>query len=413
MTELVSSKCTLSCSSHAKSYEGVRNVKAFDDMTQKRLGVFYGVGDAVDRTAKKLCIGGSVCSCLLRETGWFCQSCGKVSHDARRVCGHCLVIDPSLQRSFTVDVGKNTEASIDVGVPLDSSFRVVTFSHRRCFRVFVPQQLDALGSGVPPRCSGGFIVDEPAQTGKHAEVCAQGPESAVQGRRRRRKPYTHFISIPFGKVETLRSHAASLLEEMKQRCLDPEAGVTEDIFTTPPRIHMTLLMLSLPTDDAVSLALNCMNTLRERLSEWRQVNVTNNGDVSIKLGGLHVMHGGGQSVNSARVLYMGLADEDSAVVVGELQDIIHECFDELIKDDLHVAESKLFHVTLMNTKWRVSEGDLREGRRAPSFDARRILQYFSGATLSDGSVFLNKVELCALHYDAARECYTCLDEVFF
>ncbi|ESL09647.1 hypothetical protein TRSC58_02630 [Trypanosoma rangeli SC58] len=358
-----------------------------------------------------------------RRHGWLCPACSHVSVDPRRVCGVCLAVEPGVagddRRGGAVGEGDGDGNGVvgwprgNHGVSEDPTVRILTLPHGRCYRLTVaaaePHGSRAVGST-------GWEEEE-VSVGRR--VGDAGPWTTAS--------YTHFVSLPIGKLSAVRANATLLLEAMKHRCVDPAAMVTDDIFTTAPRMHITLLMLSLPTQAAVALAKVCMQALEKKIRMWQETPRSTSGTetvndecgvLQIHLGGLHVMKGRGRNEKKADVLYMGLADAASAALLTTLQKLVYECFAELTVNNPHgKKQSELLHMTLLNTKWRGGEaaqeggGAVEKPRSRISFDATHIRQEFGNATLrgggADGAIVLECIELNALHYDSERECYSC------
>ncbi|RNF20669.1 uncharacterized protein Tco025E_03696 [Trypanosoma conorhini] len=337
-----------------------------------------------------------------RRRAWHCPACLHDSVDPRRVCGGCLAVEPGVAGNLPRG---------DRAVSEDPTVHILTLPHGRCYRVAAAEL-----HGRPP-------------AGGEAEALAErrgGDVGRSDSAPRTTTVYTHFVSLPIGKLSAVRPSATLLLQAMKQRCLDPAARVTDDIFTTAQRMHLTLLMLSLPTQTEVALAKACMEALEKRIGQWQEtcgakaVDTGNDkcGALQIHLCGLHVMKRRGRDVKKADVLYMGLADAASTALVTKLQQLVQESFAELTMNDPCGKErSGLLHITLLNNKWR--GGEAAQGGRGAAgappprvpFDATRILQEFGHATLrgggTDGAIALECIELNALGYDAEHECYHC------
>ncbi|RNE94982.1 hypothetical protein TraAM80_10465 [Trypanosoma rangeli] len=354
-----------------------------------------------------------------RRRGWLCPACSHVSVDPRRVCGVCLAVEPGVVmddlRGGVVDDGNGAVGwrCGNHGVSEDPMVRILTLPHGRCYRL--------TAAAAEPH--GGRVVGSTGWVKAESSVERRGGDAGPWAT----ASYTHFVSLPIGKLPAVRANATLLLEAMRHRCVDPTAMVTDDIFTTASRMHITLLMLSLPTQAAVALAKVCMQALEKKIRTWqetpRSTNVTEAADdecgvLQIHLGGLHVMKGRGRNEKKADVLYMGLADAASTSLLATLQKLVHECFAELtVNDPYGKKQSELLHMTLLNTKWRGGEatqegcGAVAKPRPRISFDATHIRQEFGHVTLSgggtNGAIVLECVELNALHYDSERECYPC------
>ncbi|EAN82071.1 hypothetical protein TcCL_NonESM10132 [Trypanosoma cruzi] len=360
-----------------------------------------------------------------RLHGWRCPICMRDSVDPRRVCGFCLAVEPGVVE-FNPRRGAAVACSqACLGFSEDPTVRLLSLPHGRCYRIAAQSTTAALPTRQHLSLEATVTFGN-TQAGKREGITVERQaDEAVHGGSspHRTTSYTHFVSLPIGSLSAVRLNATRLLEEMKTRCVDPAAMVTEDIFTTAPRMHITLLMLSLPTPEAITLAKACMRVLEEKLKLWQETQHSNtdNGDcgsLKIHLGGLHVMHGRGRNEKKADVLYMGLMDAASSAVVKTLQQLVYECFSELIANDPRGrATGRLLHMTLLNTKWRgeknprdTHEEATRTSSRVP-FDATCIRQEFGHVSLrgggTDGAIVLERVDLNALNYDSECECYNC------
>ncbi|EKF27008.1 hypothetical protein MOQ_009279 [Trypanosoma cruzi marinkellei] len=360
-----------------------------------------------------------------RLHGWRCPSCLRDSVDPRRVCGFCLALEPGVVE-FNPRRGAAVVCSqACLGFSEDPTVRLLSLPHGRCYRIAARSTTTALPTR-PHMSLEATVTIGNTQVGNGEKILVERQaDEAVHGGGSPHKttPYTHFVSLPIGSLSAVRLNALRLLQEMKSRCVDPAAMVTEDIFTTAPRMHITLLMLSLPTPEAIALAKACMRVLEKKIKLWQETrhSSTDNGDcgsLGIHLGGLHLMHGRGRNEKKADVLYMGLMDAASSAVVTTLQQLVYECFSELAANDPRGrAMGRLLHMTLLNTKWRgknVQQDSNEEATKASSrvpFDATRIRQEFGNVTLcgggTDGAIVLERVDLNALNYDSERECYNC------
>ncbi|KAG8341857.1 AKAP7 2'5' RNA ligase like domain [Trypanosoma vivax] len=419
--------------------EAVRREKEFDSRTRERLQACYGPRLAASTREGE---GAPSLKSLERAVSWKCAACGQLSRDARALCGFCLAVEPGVvpnrtdtDHSRTIP-GRHDRAGVGDGESScrtvvstrmapgrseDPEVHVMSFQHGRAYRVFAIQP-----PPKPVRSSG-----SPAGVHSSETRCEEAEEEAMVPRVNerphrppRRKPYTHFISLPVGQNELARGRIASLIEQMKQRCVDPVSRVSEDIFTTAPRAHFSLLMLSLTTAEDLSCAVERMRVLQDQVRVLSHAELSGQSNCedacaavkcsrpSIRLGGLHVMEGNGCNEQNANVLYMGLADDASYSALRRLQDLVHSCFAAFTKDDSRAADSKLLHMTLMNTKWRGNVGENPKKKGATSvprisFDASAILRDFKDVCIGEDPMPLDRIELCTVSYDAAQECYPC------
>eukprot|EP00796_Vickermania_ingenoplastis_P007450 gene7450-5248_t len=281
---------------------------------------------------------------------------------------------------------------------------------------------------------------------------ASAAGSQVLARRNPNKAdYTHFIAIPIGTLPEVRQHLESLVGCMQAMFVDPagEASgtaphqdfgtgtsttgpITADLFNTVDRMHLTLLLLSLHTDEEVQFAKDLLRsfhlaweTEKKRLqADPSYAACFHDGLPCIRMGGLYIMpprayqdklqrEGSFQSDaenelpyaalqkgvdrSKANILFMGVADLASLVLVRHIQKVLKGVFAELLMQQSegdagdNRAVSSLIHMTVMNSKWRTTAA------KRP-FDARELLETFGGAQseLADGTFPVREAVLCRM-----------------
>ncbi|KPA79144.1 hypothetical protein ABB37_05652 [Leptomonas pyrrhocoris] len=446
---------------------------------------------------------------------WRCPSCGKVSTDLRHVCGFCLQPEPGYtsqrcanRKGETANDARRTAATTATatavqraGTSSDAGVQFLQISStKRTYRVFTEPHLptaasrstaargatkaadmrDAMkveegdedeedgvwddepgcGEGQPcrPGDGGGRDSDEEA-----AAAAGGGGGAAPTAKVQRRAPkeekvdggFTHFVSIPVGKLPAITANATRVLEDLRSfvgaeaspdhaesagagaedtgdvaapSASSSKTAATPDLVTSTPQLHMTLLMLSLPSREDVEFAKELLQgpfaaawaavkekavaALKNKSSNSSSSNVPTlllSGDASlapahrhplIRLGGgLQVMKAGEDNElyqpQKASVVYMGIDDPAALATVQQLQRVLHDSFAELIQDLAEAARARrVLHVTIMNKKWR----QVRGARRP--FDARPILDVFQEACIGagdDGTQLFEipELELCA------------------
>lgn len=297
-----------------------------------------------------------------------------------------------------------------------------------------------------PSCKPGGCAAQPGAE-DDVEDSEDGAAQQQQQQRRRAEEeqdngnFTHFIAIPFGKLPVITANATSLLEDLRSFVGaggegegDAEAtaaasssaagksSATPDLVTSVSKLHMTLLLLSLPRLEDVEFANELLHgpfatAWAATKAKWAAAGASAqdktrllSGDATQAplhrhplarlAGGLQVMRAGHNNElyhpEAASVVYIGLDAAAGAAAVQELQRVLHESFAELIHDPEEAARSRrVLHVTIMNKKWRRG----RTARRP--FDARPIVDAFGEACIGageDGSraFEIPELELCSM-----------------
>eukprot|EP00759_Apiculatamorpha_spiralis_P026007 PhF_6_TR29209/c0_g1_i1/m.42735/K18666/ASCC1; activating signal cointegrator complex subunit 1 len=80
--------------------------------------------------------------------------------------------------------------------------------------------------------------------------------------------YTHFVSIPLGTIPTLQPKLTALIDEMKlyvAAC--PNSNIESSLFQKPSKLHLTLLMLRLYTEDEKERAAVLMKDIQKWVAD--------------------------------------------------------------------------------------------------------------------------------------------------
>lgn len=299
------------------------------------------------------------------------------------------------------------------------------------------------------KCGSSGEAATAASTGARPEAERRPPnEEKVDG------GFTHFVSIPLGKLPAITANADRVLEDLRSfvggadshaeaeeengegedrnGAAASRSAATPDLVTSTAKLHVTLLMLTLPRREDVEFAKELLQgpfaaawaAVKEKAVAALQQSENNRGNSSgasssslllsgdtsiaparrhplLRLGGgLQVMKTGNDNElyqpQKASVVYMGVDDPRALATVQQLQQVLHDSFAELIHDADEAERSRrVLHVTLMNKKWRKARGAPRP------FDARPIVEVFQDAVIGagdDGKQFFEipELELCSL-----------------
>ncbi|CBZ34497.1 hypothetical protein, conserved [Leishmania donovani] len=430
---------------------------------------------------------------------WRCAACGKRSADIRHVCAFCLSPEPGYSSNIAASRPRNAggPAVADKVVgPLtcvqrpgtceDADVRLLQVSlTNRTYRVFTEPHTSAAKprAAASHRSAAGadsatarpaveevdevMVWDDEPNCGDRGtgESCSAGddeggsecddegvPSPAPHTQRRPPRAekvnggFTHFVSIPFGKLPAVAANATSILADLRsfvaakyaesaQQGSAAAAGeaagpggtaassfsksaVASELVTGTAKLHMTLLLLTLPRREDVEFAKELLHgpfasawaATKEKWAASKDTTYALSGDASlapvhrhplVRLGGgLQVMRTGRQNEfyhpEKASVVYMGIDNAAGLATVQQLQRVLHESLAELIHDPEEAEKSRrVLHVTIMDKKWR-------KGRAASRpFDARPIMEAFQEAAIGAGEdgrqLFeIPELELCSL-----------------
>ncbi|CAG9463328.1 unnamed protein product [Pedinophyceae sp. YPF-701] len=216
--------------------------------------------------------------------------------------------------------------------------------------------------------------------------------------RAKRTKYNYFVSLP------LRGAVANGARSLREAALADAAGegVEEAVFVQPERLHVTVLMLKLYGEDKRAAAGRALAAACERIRRA--------GPLRVRIGGLEIM--GGDPPEAAHVVYAGVRDAaGEGGSAGSGGGVKHAC-DVLVEE---FAKAKLkypgapplkLHATVLNSKYRGSDGGGASGRAKPC-DVRGLLE-------RHGAVELGECELAEAHVsergrtDAESGYYACL-----
>lgn len=216
-----------------------------------------------------------------------------------------------------------------------------------------------------------------------AVAAAQIRTDSIVMQSKHKVDYTHFLSIPLGTIPSIRHALETLLHDMKAACIDEGANIDESLFQTPQRLHLTLLMLRLHTEEELSRCKAIMIDLEEKLGTL----FSHNDLVTLK--GVNYMN---DDPSEVHVVYLELEKDDVYSRLAKVIQIINDAFiDAGLALDKDVAHNEKLHATIVNSKWRESTA---AGGPRLAFDATNILSLFRNVCL--GSHRLRHLELNVL-----------------
>ncbi|KAG5503445.1 hypothetical protein JKF63_05584 [Porcisia hertigi] len=428
---------------------------------------------------------------------WKCVACGKHSTDIRHVCAFCLSPEPGYGDNPVTSCPRDGGGAANAGKSAvqpapaqrpgtceDAGARLQQTSlTKRTYRAFTESHTPAARasaaspqrgtSAVPSASVGsalekgnvGMISDYQPDCGGRAFGDAGNKDGNTEGdsatvltptsnaQRNPTKPnrfsknFTHFVSIPFGKLPAVTANATRFLEDLRSfvvakyaesvqekdmaaaggaTCPGRGAGSLPSTSTAAPelvthtaKLHMTLLLLTLPRREDVEFAkellrgafANAWAATKEKWVASTDTTYALSGSPPLASkhrhplvrlgGGLQVFSAGGRDEvcdpKKATVVYMGINDAAGLATVQQMQRVLHESLAEVIDNPKEAERSReVLHVTIMNKKW-----GRNQAARHP-FDAQPIVEAFPNAAIGAGEdarqpFEIPELELCAMH----------------
>uniref|UniRef100_A0A6P7G2M0 Activating signal cointegrator 1 complex subunit 1-like n=1 Tax=Diabrotica virgifera virgifera TaxID=50390 RepID=A0A6P7G2M0_DIAVI len=185
--------------------------------------------------------------------------------------------------------------------------------------------------------------------------------SLIVNQRKEKLPISHFVSIPMVSD----SVKAKILEFKENILKDPARGISDSIFLSSEKLHLTISTLTLLDDEEITTAKKVLrNCYEEIISKAFPKNRT----YSIHMKGIEIMNDDPSSVN---VLY-GNVEMDDQVQSQNLQYIANNIADYFAMSGLakRQYDRVKLHVTIMNSRYRKPE------EKQESFDAEDILKKY-------------------------------------
>ncbi|XP_068686940.1 activating signal cointegrator 1 complex subunit 1-like [Montipora foliosa] len=225
-----------------------------------------------------------------------------------------------------------------------------------------------------PGEKGDLVITGPQRSGV---VGARSRVEVITESSRQKIPFTHFLSFPLYKA-TLEKKIDEFKVRVLKDCFECR-GIDASIFQLPSKIHLTVGMLTLLSEEDVQNAGDLLfECYRELVSEYLQ-----NSPVVVELKGVQYMNDDPAEVD---VLYAKVATKDGSDRLQKLADGLVEKFvaNGLMKKEYDRVK---LHATVMKSKLRTdSEGQSGAKKirtdlpprfsKKMSFDARKIVALF-------------------------------------
>lgn len=209
---------------------------------------------------------------------------------------------------------------------------------------------------------------------------------------RRKQPFTHFLSFFLNEVE-VQERFLKFQEEVLEKC-SMDRGVDSSIFQNPKKLHLTIGMLVLLSEQEIQQTCEILQRCKEEFIN----DITGGKPLEVEMEGIEYMNDDPGMVD---VLYAKVHMKDGSNRLQELVDRMLERFQALgliVKDWTSVK----LHATVMNTLLRKDPS--AEGRynlytpdgkyifkERESFDGRNILKTFENFYF--GSLKLNSIHI--------------------
>nr|CAI5854510.1 unnamed protein product [Callosobruchus analis] len=211
--------------------------------------------------------------------------------------------------------------------------------------------------------------------------------SMIVMQRKDKIPFTHFVSIPVNS-EGIKAQFIAFKDEILK---DPPRGVTESIFQTPNKLHLTICTLTLLDEEEIATAKKVLNDCNtEFISKLFEKNKT----YRIIVEGVEIMNDDPSEVN---VLY-GKVHMSNNEETSKMQEISDRIADYYYKSGLarRQYDRVKLHATLMNTTFRNVE------EKRENFDATNIMKNY--ATYHFGSIPFQGIHL-SIRYTGKDDYY--------
>lgn len=197
---------------------------------------------------------------------------------------------------------------------------------------------------------------------------------------RRKQPFTHFLAFFLNEAE-VQEGFLKFQEEVLEKC-STDRGVDSSIFQNPRKLHLTIGMLVLLSEQEIQQTCAMLQRCKEEFIN----DITGGKPLEVEMAGIEYMNDDPGMVD---VLYAKVHMKDGSNRLQELVDRVLECFQA---SGLIVKEwnSVKLHATVMNTLFRKDPN--AEGRynlytadgkyifkERESFDGRNILKVWKRA----------------------------------
>ncbi|XP_053442199.1 activating signal cointegrator 1 complex subunit 1 isoform X2 [Nycticebus coucang] len=209
---------------------------------------------------------------------------------------------------------------------------------------------------------------------------------------RRKQPFTHFLAFFLNEVE-VQEGFLRFQEEVLEKC-SMDHGVDSSIFQNPKKLHLTIGMLVLLSEEEVQQTREMLQQCKEEFIN----DISGGRPLEVEMAGIEYMNDDPGMVD---VLYAKVHMKDGS---NRLQELVDRVLERFQASGLIVKEwnSVKLHATVMNTLFRKDPN--AEGRynvytadgkyifkERESFDGRNVLKLFENFYF--GSLKLNSIHI--------------------
>jgi len=246
---------------------------------------------------------------------------------------------------------------------------------------------------VPQSKKHGPITIKSTTSAEKVERCLDQIEMFVAVQRLKAAP-THFVSLALQSDELLKNYNGFCLL-VKNSSAVPDESKMPKLFMPPVRLHLTLCMLALLSEQDVEKASKALTNIVE--TEVRPLLKDRPLIVNVK----GLSHFGDEDPSETRVLFAKV----SGIKLLEIAEIINRKMLATGLAKIGNRDLKL-HMTILNSKYA-----MRAGADNNTFDANAIMRDFSDYDF--GAADVNEVKICALNIDTTTGNYCTAHSVQF
>ncbi|KAL7072063.1 hypothetical protein ACQ4LE_008950 [Meloidogyne hapla] len=240
------------------------------------------------------------------------------------------------------------------------------------------------------------------QSAENVLKCRDALEIAVEKARKQAMP-THFVSVPVGLGSIkIREQYQNFVHSIRADDDLPEECKNPDLFISPSKLHLTLCVLRLFTEEEVNSAKLFLDELFQ--SKAVKEIFTNSDLPHIQLEFTELGHFVDRPSDKIAVLFAKCVSER----LQKLANIVEESLSASFLTEKRNSKEVVLHMTMMNTKY------LREKKRS-FLNVTRLLEKFS--KLSFDPVDVTELHLCEISsltdVELALERYKCIHQLQF
>uniref|UniRef100_A0A914NVV4 A-kinase anchor protein 7-like phosphoesterase domain-containing protein n=1 Tax=Meloidogyne incognita TaxID=6306 RepID=A0A914NVV4_MELIC len=240
------------------------------------------------------------------------------------------------------------------------------------------------------------------QSAENVLKCRDALEVAVEKARKQAMP-THFVSVPVGLTSVkIREQYQNFVHSIRADEDLPEDCKNPDLFITPSKLHLTLCVLRLFTEEDVNSAKQFLDDLfqSEAIKNFLQI-------LTLNIFNLNLMNLNILLIDlQTRLLFF------FAKCVSErlqkLANIVEESLSASFLTEKRKSKEVVLHMTMMNTKY------LREKKRS-FLNVSKLLEKFG--KLNFDPVNVTELHLCEMSSltdaELALETYKCIHQLQF